>query len=239
MEYDKFTEQIEKIHTELLKRIDFKSGVIQEISHREREAGRILDVRWKRNIHFIVFLNKWNNNTCWYYVEKNGEQISCGRCTRKFDDTFFHSVRHFIHEIESGNYDFKKSVSDRIHEIIHKRQLTSCMNDTKWKEFIHAMAEEMPMGIPYDYKTLFEENKEKLLFDTDYDDESFNWYHFKSIEWVKLKPKFYEHRHRGLLIEDEKIYHDMEQKFLELMDKYSIPYEYDEKNALYTIYGYR
>lgn len=239
MEYNEITELEEKIRTEILNRIDFKNGVLQEISNAERKAGRLLDVRWKRNVHFILHINRWNNNAFWYYAMRNGEMVSGSRYTRKLDDAFFHSVQHLVNEIDAGSFNSKKTVSDRIYEIIQERQLTSCMNDTKWKEFVHAMAEEMPIEIPYDYKTLFEETREKLQFDTHYDNESFNWYHFKSIEWVKVKPKFYEHRHRGLLVEDEKIHHDTEQEFLELMDKYSIPYEYDKTNGLYTIYGYR
>ena len=39
--------------------------------------------------------------------------------------------------------------------------------------------------------------------------------------------------------EDEKELCDVEQEFLCLMDKYSIPYVYDRENEMYTIYGYK
>lgn len=238
MDNEKYTELAEKIRTEIMDKIDFKNGIIQEISKEKQEAGYVLDVRWKRDVHFILWLNRWNGSF-WYYAQRNGEEVSHTHYARKYEDQFFNSVQHLVNEIENGNFDFKKTISERIAEIVHERQLTSCMNDTKWKEFIHAMNEDMSISIPYDYKTLFEENREHLLFDVHYDIESFNYYHFKSIEWVKLQPIFYEHKHRGMLIDDEKVYYNVEAEFLALMNKYSIPYEYDETNAIYTIYGYK
>jgi len=237
--YDRFTEDEKKIRTEILEQIDFKTGILQELDDKMLKAGHILDVRWKQNVHFALYINKWNPKTCQYCVERDGEPVSGSYYAKKSDKAFFRSIQHLVDEIDHGNFDNKKTTGERIQEIIYERQLTCYMNDTKWKEFVYAMDEEMSINIPYAYKTLFEKDGKKLLFDTNYDDESFNWYHFKSIEWVKVKPGFYEHRHRGMLIEDEKIYHDAEQEFLKLMDKYSIPYEYDKTSELYTIYGYK
>lgn len=239
MDDEEYTEFATQIRADVLDKIDFKSGVLQEISKDKKEMGCILDVRWKRNVHLVLYISKWNR-TGWYYAERNGDKVSCSHYNSKNDDNFFASVQHFVNEIENGDFDHKKTISEQIADIIQKRQLTNCMNNTKWKEFVHVMDEEMSIKIPYDYKTLFEERREDdLLFGTAYDIESFNGYHFKSVEWVKVKPKFYERRHRGRLIEDEKIYHDLEKEFLGLMDKYSIPYEYDEKTEIYTIYGYK
>ena len=238
MDSEKYTERIEQIQRELLNRVDFKSGVIQDISSDEQETGCILDVRWKGNVHLVLQLNRWNGGI-WYDAQRNGEQVSCSHYASKTDDKFFHSVQHLVDEIETGTFHHKKTVSEQIEEIICARQLTCCMNNTKWNEFVKAMAEEMSIQVPYAYKTLLEVNSENLYIDVHYDRESFNWYHFKSIEWVKIQPKFYERQHRGRLIEDEKIYHDAEEEFLTLMNKYSIAYEYDAENELYTIYGYR
>lgn len=228
----------EDILAEVLNRVDFKSGVIQEISSERQEEGYILDVRWKRNVHFILYINKWAG-CYWYYAERNGEKVSYYRRGKKADDRFFESVQHLVDEIENGNFDFKKTLGEQIAEIVHERQLTSYMNNTKWKEFLHAMKDEMSIMIPYNYKTLFEENENDLWWGRHYDIESFNNYQFKSIEWVKMKPKFYESEHRGRLIEDEKIYYNVEQEFLDLMRKYSIPFVYDEGNEQYIIYGYK
>lgn len=101
------------------------------------------------------------------------------------------------------------------------------------------MTEEMPLAPPYDYKTLFEDEREETYFGTAYDIESFNFYYFRSIEWVKVKPKFSEHIYRGRLIEDEIIEHDVEKEFLALMEKYHIPYVYDNNEGVYVIYGYK
>ena len=37
----------------------------------------------------------------------------------------------------------------------------------------------------------------------------------------------------------EKIHHDYTAEFLTLMNKYSIPLEYDENDKVYIIYGYK
>lgn len=238
MNHEEYINLVESVSEQVLDRIDFKRGIVQECGTEMREKGYALDVRWKMNVHLILYINRWNGS-CWYYVERNGEQVSISHHGRKYDDKFFHFLQHLVNEADNGDFNYKKTISERIAEIIHERQLTSYMNDTKWKEFVHAMDEEMSIEVPYDYKTLFEENRDDLSFGNGYDIESFNWYQFKSIEWVKVKPKFYEYKHRGMLIEAEEIYHDAEQEFLDLMNKYSIPYEYDEENEVYTIYGYK
>lgn len=57
------------------------------------------------------------------------------------------------------------------------------------------------------------------------------------LEWVKVKPKFCEHKYRGRLVEDEEIWYDFEKEFIAGMEKFSIPYEAGDRG--YTIYGYR
>lgn len=109
------------------------------------------------------------------------------------------------------------------------------MNNTKWKEFIKAINEEMPVLIPCDYLTLFGSGP---FFTAGFDDEHLG-YKLKAIEWVKVKPKFYVSKHNGRLVEDDKELCDFEEEFLCLMDKYYIPYEYDSENEVYTIYGYK
>lgn len=222
----------------ILDKVDFKSGIIQNISKDKQEIGCILDIKWKRNVHFVLYLNKWNG-CFWYWSERNGEKVSPSHMWRKIDDSFLKSVQHIVHEIENGAYNTKRTINEQIAEIIQRRQLTSNMNNTKWIEFISAMNDEISIKPPYGYKALFDEDEDKLFFDRHYDRENFNGYHFKSIEWVMVKPKFYECKYRGRLIEDEKIYYDVEQEFIKLMKKYSIPYEYDDVKELYIIYGYK
>lgn len=196
-----------------------------------------IEVYYKFNINLILYFCKLNKNI-WYYVTRNNEQVSCLYTAKKLDDRFFKSVQHLVNEIENGDFNNKKTESEKISEIMYKKQLISYMNNTKWTEFVHAMSTEMPISVPYDYKTLFEDYHYEL-FDVFYDEESFNNYNFKSIEWVKVKPRFYESVYKGTLIPDEKILHDATKEFVSLMKKYSIPYEYDKINDLYTIYGYK
>lgn len=238
MEKEKIENLRQSVLEGIMEKIDFKNGVIQEISQEKREMGYLVDVRWKRGVHFIVYLSPWAGQV-WCYASRNGEQVSPSHVSRKYDNAFYKSVQHLVNEIDTGSFNHKKTVSERVAEIVHERQLTSYMNDTKWKEFIHAMDEEMSVAVPYAYKTLFEEEREDLFFDRWYDIESFNGYHYKSMEWVKLKPKFHECKHRGRLIEDEKIYYDVEEEFLKLMKKYSISCEKEEETGLYVIYGYK
>ena len=100
------------------------------------------------------------------------------------------------------------------------------------------MTEEMPLKIPYAYRTLFDvDGRNDDLFDTCYCSECFNGHDFKSLEWVKVKPRFCERKYRGRLIEDEEIWHDLEGEFIKGMKKYSIPYEAED--GMYIVYGYR
>lgn len=225
------------MYSELIKqikeKIDFGSGILQTTDN----TNRIIDVKWKHNVHFII---DSFNGILWYYVTRNGEQVShtYTATARKIDDIFFRSVQYIVNDIRDGKFNFKKTRSDIIKEIINERQLVSYMNNTKWKEFVHAMDEEMPCNVPFDLKTLFEDDHFEL-YDRFYDSECFNNYDFQSIEWVKVKPVFSEYKFRGMLIPDEEIPYDVTEEFVDLMKKYSIPYEYDEINKLYIIYGYK
>lgn len=221
----------DEIIEKITEKIDFRSGTVQKITPEQFE------ICYKLNVHLVFYFHKSAKNV-WHYVTRNGEQVSCTYINHKFDDAFFKSVQHLINEIENGDFNYKKTESEKIAEIIQKRRLVSYMNNTKWTEFVHAMSKEMSIAIPYDYKTLFDDYDNEL-FDIFYDRESFNNYNFKAIEWVKVKPKFYESIHKGMLIPDEKIFYDVSQEFISLMKKYSIPYEYDEVNEVYIIYGYK
>ena len=219
------------MNDEIIEKIDFRSGILNKISPEKYE------ICYKFNVSLVFYFNK-SNGILWYYVTRNGGQVSCSYVSKKSDDKLFKSVRHLVNEIENGDFNYKKTESEKIAEIIQKKQLTSYMNNTKWNKFVYAMSKEMSIAVPYDYKTLFD-NYYTELFDVFYDRESFNNYNFKSIEWVKVKPRFYESIYRGRLIPDEKIFYDVSQEFVSLMKKYSIPYEYDEANEVYIIYGYK
>lgn len=232
-------QSLEEMKTVIIENINFRSGVIEESIRKVPWYKIILDVRWKGNVHLEVYdRGGWSGRYC-YTVSRNGERVSASYRSNKPDEKFFKSLQKLVDEIENGDFDKKKTHSEQVMEIVQKRNLTSYMNQTKWKEFLHAMTEEMSITIPYDYKTLFEDSRENLLWGTSYDIESFNYYDFKSFEWVKVKPRFEEHIHQGRIMDDKIVRHDVEAEFLALMDKYKIPYEYDSAEDLYVIYGYK
>lgn len=234
MDEKEFKKLAEEIKREVLEKIDFKNGVLQEVSEEKFKTGYVLDVRWKKDVHFILYVNRWSGK-CLYYATRKGEQVSSGCCNKKCKESFFDSVQHLVKEIDNGDFDHKKTESEKIDEIIKERNLTGCMNNTKWKEFIKAINEEMSVLIPCDYLTLFGSGP---LFINGFDDEHLGC-KLKAIEWVKVKPKFYISKHRGRLMDDEEELWDVEQELLDLMNKYTIPYEYDSENEVYTIYGYK
>ena len=129
-------------------------------------------------------------------------------------------------------------------EYIEKEQLASFMNNTKWDKFRKAMLEEMPFPPPYIMKTIYEIEDDSTYYthfisDVNYlggyDQESFAWLQYYLIEWVKVRPRYYEVQ--GGRLVSKKIIHDAEKEFLEILNKYHINYE--KANDLYVIYGYK
>ncbi|MGN1412149.1 MAG: DUF6678 family protein [Oscillospiraceae bacterium] len=129
---------------------------------------------------------------------------------------------------------------------LEENNLTSYMNDTKWNKFVNAMNDEMPFQPPYDIKYLEQPSEDYLInaiknqtiyHEDYYDDETFTPYYYKFIEWVKIYPRYWE-KVGGQLIY-KKILHDCEKELIQVLEKYHIPFEYDNKNGIYTIYGYK
>ncbi len=220
----------------LLSKINFGSGVIKENGLKadgfrvEYKGGLYLEFWWWEGRRY-----------CNCYLKKEDTTI-IPHSSVALDERFFQWVRHCVAEIESGKYRNKKSRKEMIQKEIERRGLTSCMNNTKWQEFKEAMEQEMPFPPPYIYKTLFEKDEgeyfgfsEDVPYVGDYDDESFADYDYKIIEWVKVRPRYCEY-HGGRLA-GKSILHDAEQEFVEILKKYSIPYEVER--GTYIIYGYR
>ena len=138
-----------------------------------------------------------------------------------------------------------RELKEQVRKIVEKRNLCSYMNDTKWSELRTAMMNEMPFLPPYILKFVFDDepigskgfyNNEKgvtdwhsvFAIDGQYFNGSF------AVEWIKIRPRLL--KHRGKLVEPEVI--DAEDIFVEILKKYSIPYEC-EADGVYCIYGYR
>ncbi len=138
-------EGVDNFFTAVTGKIDFKNGQIYK--RQVNEDKGILDINWKRNVHLIIQILRYNGG-CYYFVERNEEQVSCSYYGTKLEDSLFKSIQKLVDKIENGDFDFKKTVSEKIAEIICKRQLTSYMNNTKWKEFLDLMNK---YSIPYEY----------------------------------------------------------------------------------------
>ena len=127
---------------------------------------------------------------------------------------------------------------DKVRAIVAQRQLTSCMNDTKWNELRTAMTEEMPFPPPCSVKFLTgTEPPEPDLYHTGdwhyvyaIDGEAFNGAF--AVEWIKIIPVLY--KHRGRLVPPDIT--DASAELAEILNNHSIPYE--EKSGDYLIYGY-
>lgn len=242
----------------LLEKIDFGSGVIKDYEifrtsgiQEEYQDGMSVDhvsngfhVEYSGGLAVNVYWWK-NDRPSHCSIVKDDTQIA-SYYSASLDDKFLRLIQHCVNEVESGKYRNKKSIQEMVAEIVERRGLTSYMNNTKWQEFRVAMEDEMPFGPPYIYKTLFEEEKgEYFNFSDDiivsgtftdfYDIESFAGWNYKIIEWVKVRPRYYEYD--GGRWAGKKIMHDAESKFLEILNKYSIPYEVE--NGTYIIYGYK
>lgn len=215
--------------------VDFGTGV--------RQTGSMLSVRWPDGVYLKVEKD-------WAYrliIERDG-YIFRRQIFKKNDTKLLTWVERMAEDISSGKYKTKKTEKERILDIIIQRDLTSYMNNTKWREFRTSMLNDMPYVPPYDYKTLFDEsnyvsrdyvqhliNNEGPHCFCHMDAESFNFLDYKAIEWVKVRPRFF--KEEGGQLVKEKIWYDCEKEFTDILKKCTIPYEVI--NGVYTIYGYK
>lgn len=79
-------------------------------------------------------------------------------------------MQSLIDEAESGKYNNKKTLSDRIQDVVQQRKLTSYMNNTKWREMLDDFIEIPQLSIMY--KTLFDEILEKHHIYFEYEKDS-------------------------------------------------------------------
>lgn len=117
MNDEDYTNLVVSVSKQVLDKMNFKHGIVQVCSDEMRKKGLALDVRWKMNVHLILYINRWSGS-CWYYVERNGERISPSRYGRKYDDQFFHFLQHLVNEVDNGDFNHKKTISKKIVELI-------------------------------------------------------------------------------------------------------------------------
>lgn len=200
----------------------------------KNKSSVLYNLKWKGNIQFLLY---GNCHLGWYYILKNNEQISPSYNYRKIDDILIKNMQKIIDEIESGKYKNKKTPSEKIRMIVEEKGLYSLMNNTKWKELITTIKEKIP-NIPIRYKTLFEEEAPTCYWIMA-GDEHFEYLNMASIEWFKVSCEIKEVKNRGRLVEDKLVVYDKKKEIHQILEKFHIPFEYDEIENAFIIYGYK
>lgn len=147
------------------------------------------------------------------------------------------SMQHLIDEIESGKYKNKQTGKEKIKAIVEQRWLGSFMNNTKWKELVNAISNEVE-EIPIQYKTLLED-EEPNVFWTLNGDEHVLYMDMAAIEWFKIGSEIRKVEHRGRLIDDVLSVTDRKQVVENILSRFNIPYQYDDTDKCFTVFGYR
>lgn len=217
----------------LCEQLNPRSGKIQPYD--DKRGCIFFDIKWKGDFHFIV--SGWYHHNGWYCVQRKSEVISEEYYFRKIDNTLFKSMQKMIDEIENGKYKGKKTLSEKIREVVEDRNLTSYMNNTKWDELIKVIKEQIPK-IPIRYKTLFE-NDNPTIYWTIQGDELFEPMNKAAIEWFHILCEIKEIKYNGRLVEPTVIIEDKKEEVYSILNRYSISYEYDEKENICIIYGYK
>ena len=217
----------------LFEKLNPRSGTIQTNVPQD-EAHAYFDIRWKGDFHFIV--KDWGHYG-FYYAQRDKQPISPLYRFREDDDRVVASMQHLIDEIESGKYKNKQTGKEKIKAIVEQRRLGSFMNNTKWKELVDAISNEVE-DIPIQYKTLFED-EEPNVFWTLNGDEHVLYMDMAAIEWFKIGSEIRKVEHRGRLIDDVISVTDKKQEVENILSRFNIPYEYDETDKCFTVFGYR
>lgn len=119
---------------------------------------------------------------------------------------------------------------------IEERQLTSVMNETKWKRFGQAVSTTLPYLPPYQIKclgedTLFPSNELSQFENLDWDDV---WMEssLRSIEWIRLRSKVL--LYKGVIIDPDVC--DMTNELIDILKKERIPFI--QKGDIIQVFGY-
>lgn len=194
----------------------------------------VFQVKWPGNIAFTVH---GNQNYGWFYVERNQQQVSSVFHFRNSPDLRTVGImQNLIDEAETGKYNNKKTLSDKIRDVIEQRQLTSCMNNTKWREMLDDIIEIPNLTIRY--KSLFDEAEPESSWKIA-DDESLRYMNLSEIEWFKIDDVTREYSRKGLLLDPEVTEENVKDKIERILEKHSIYYEYEADSGVFTVFGYK
>lgn len=225
----------------LYKTLDPRSGKLQPIDN-ANETGweKVLDIKWKGDIHFIVRVSRYGRGCC--YVMRDKQEISSVNYFTMHEkdlDILLRNIQHDIDDVENGRYKHKKTLKEKIRSFVEEKGLVSFMNNTKWHELINDIMEKAPWDC-VQYKTLFEDFVPDGFWDLRHDEDIlYKVIDLSQIEWMKITHIETVRERIGLLVPDKIQVFDHKSLFLEILQKHSIPYEYDETEQTFIVYGYK
>ena len=214
--------------------LNHQSGQPQSVLSQQDDQSSIqFQLVWKNGIAFTA---KGWPHFGWFYVEKDKQIVSSAFDYRKIDGKTLSVMQHMIDEIEAGKYNYKKTPKDKIRDIIQSRQLSPCMNNTKWAEVIGEISK--IEALPIKYKRLTEDTEPTDFWTID-GDEFFGSMEFALIEWLKISCVIGKSEYQGQLIPPKISEVNVRAEIESILKRYSINYEYDEMDNSLVVYGYR
>lgn len=220
----------EELYNSLCNSLNTHSGMLQP----NDLSDDVFRIKWPRNISFTVH---GNPKYGWFYVERDQQQVSSIFRYRKFPDSRSIGImQNLIDEAETGKYNNKKTLSERIQEAVQQRQLTSCMNNTKWRELLDALAEIPNLSIRY--KMLFDETDPESAWGLS-DDEYLYYMNMAEVEWFAIDDTVREYSRKGLLLDPEISEESVKDKLEGILKNHNIYFEYEKDSGVFTVFGYK
>jgi len=125
----------------------------------------------------------------------------------------------------------KKMKDDSLQQYIVKHQLSSWMNNTKWKELINEITSKEDFDPSVNIKTVFDKKNNGLFSPVWWNEVESDG--FELIEWMEINPIKTEQI--GRLVEPKN--EDFSDFIENCLKMHSIPYEI--KEGIFKIYGYK
>lgn len=220
----------EELYNSFCNSLNTHSGMLQP----NDLSDDVFRIKWPRNISFTVH---GNPKYGWFYVERDQQQVSSIFRYRKFPDSRSIGImQNLIDEAETGKYNNKKTLSERIQEAVQQRQLTSCMNNTKWRELLDDLAEIPNLSIRY--KMLFDETDPESAWGLS-DDEYLYYMNMAEIEWFAIDDTVREYSRKGLLLDPEISEESVKDKLEGILKNHNIFFEYEKDSGVFTVFGYK
>ncbi|MCR5327898.1 MAG: hypothetical protein K6E12_03445 [Saccharofermentans sp.] len=220
----------EELYNSLSNSLNMRHGIPEP----NKESDEIFQIKWPGNIAFTVCENK---RFGWFYVERNHQVVSSVFHYRNTPDSRDIGImQNLIDEADAGKYNNKKTLSERIRDEIELRHLTSCMNNTKWREMLDDISEIPDLTISY--KSLFDETEPESSWKIS-EDEHLRYMKLSEIEWFKINDVTRRCSRKGLLLDPEISEEKIKDKIEGILQKHSIYYEYEEDTGVFTVFGYK